>query len=450
MTRWQGDGRRADSDDRQRAAKPGRRDWDQLSVVCLVLITLPPAVLGVLIEENARPVGLLKVFAIVVLAFLPGWLYLRFVVFRAGAVWDEYVLNLHRLGMDESGYLPEPPACSVYHPEWEKGGGRQIGDCERNIYRQKFEAYYGKGASRPRKERQLQRDTLLPVFLTTAILAVGWTAVLAGDMVARDARPLPVDLLRFAFMGAYAFIIQMLIRRYFQSDLKPSAYISATVRVFTVLILVVVLHQVWNGDLPAGTETAVAFVVGFFPLVGLQALQKVAALALRVAVPSLRTDYPLSDLDGLNVWYEARLLEEGVEDMQNLVTANLVDVILHTRVPLGRLVDWVDQAQLYLHLEPVKRGVRHRDQDSSRARLRHLGIRTATDLKDAFERRAFERDDDELLEGLRWVLNDDDHRPPSVTQVVLKTLHRESNLQHVEAWKSSWRAEDRSTVPAAA
>jgi hypothetical protein len=288
------------------------------------------------------------------------------------------------------------------------------------------------------------------VFLTTAILAVGWTAVLAGDMVARDARPLPVDLLRFAFMGAYAFIIQMLIRRYFQSDLKPSAYISATVRVFTVLILVVVLHQVWNGDLPAGTETAVAFVVGFFPLVGLQALQKVAALALRVAVPSLRTDYPLSDLDGLNVWYEARLLEEGVEDMQNLVTANLVDVILHTRVPLGRLVDWVDQAQLYLHLEPVKRGVRHRDQDSSRARLRHLGIRTATDLKDAFERRAFERDDDELLEGLRWVLNDDDHRPPSVTQVILKTLHRESNLQHVEAWKSSWRAEDRSTVPAAA
>ena len=47
-----------------------------------------------------------------------------------------------------------------------------------------------------------------------------------------------------------------------------------------------------------------------------------------------------------------RLVEEGIEDMQNLATANLVDVILHTRVPVGRLVDWLDQAYLALHLPP--------------------------------------------------------------------------------------------------
>jgi len=118
-------------------------------------------------------------------------------------------------------------------------------------------------------------------------------------------------------MGAYALIIQMLVRRYFQADLKPSAYISAAVRIFTVLIVVVVLHQVWTASQVAdGTESAVAFVVGFFPLVGIQALQKVAPLGLRVVVPSLRMDYPLSDLDGLNVWYEARLLEEGIEDIR--------------------------------------------------------------------------------------------------------------------------------------
>jgi hypothetical protein len=32
----------------------------------------------------------------------------------------------------------------------------------------------------------------------------------------------------------------------------------------------------------------------------------------------------------------------------SLATANFVDVILHTRVPVGRLVDWVDQPHLYL------------------------------------------------------------------------------------------------------
>ena len=69
-------------------------------------------------------------------------------------------------------------------------------------------------------------------------------------------------------------------------------------------------------------------------------------------MPSLEADYPLSQLDGLNIWYEARLLEEGIEDMQNLVSANLVDVMLHSRVPVGRLVDWLDQAHLFLHLAP--------------------------------------------------------------------------------------------------
>jgi hypothetical protein len=71
-------------------------------------------------------------------------------------------------------------------------------------------------------------------------------------------------------------------------------------------------------------------------------------------VPSLSPPYPLNQIDGLSVWYEARLLEEGIEDMQSLATANFVDVILHTRVPVGRLVDWVDQAHLYLHMDRIE------------------------------------------------------------------------------------------------
>ena len=43
-----------------------------------------------------------------------------------------------------------------------------------------------------------------------------------------------------------------------------------------------------------------------------------------------------------------------MEDMLSLATANFVDVILHTRVPVGRLVDWVDQAHLYLHLDRLE------------------------------------------------------------------------------------------------
>ncbi len=92
-----------------------------------------------------------------------------------------------------------------------------------------------------------------------------------------------------------------------------------------------------------------------------------------------------SDLDGLNIWYEARLLEEGVEDMQNLATANLVDVMLRTRVPVERLVDWVDQAHLYLRVGKERpKDTQGNELPSDREVLRRLGIRTATDLEDAF------------------------------------------------------------------
>jgi hypothetical protein len=126
-----------------------------------------------------------------------------------------------------------------------------------------------------------------------------------------------------------------------------------------VLVTMVALHQLLGAVTPA-TEAAIAFMVGFFPVIAFQALQRAAAVTLRVFVPQLTPDYPLNQLDGLNVWYEARLVEEGIEDMQNLATANLVDIILHTRVPVGRLVDWVDQAKLYLHLDRAERGYHER------------------------------------------------------------------------------------------
>jgi hypothetical protein len=199
---------------------------------------------------------------------------------------------------------------------------------------------------------------MFPVFLATAVLAVCWVATL-WDIGSATAPASVWDILKYSFLGAYAFIVQSLIRRFFQSDLRPSAYAGVVLRIVVVLVTMVALHQLLR-PLDVATEAAVAFIVGFFPVIAFQALQRAAAAALRVVVPQLTPDYPLNQLDGLNVWYEARLVEEGIEDMQNLATANLVDVMLHTRVPVGRLIDWVDQAQLYLHLDRAERGYRER------------------------------------------------------------------------------------------
>src|SRR5262249_16277125 len=295
----------------------------------------------------------LEVFAVWSLSFLPGWLYIRFLGQRAGALWDEYVLNLHRLRWDNPRPLPKPPVNSDFYAEW-LGGGGALFEHRPNIYQQKFDAYYGKSVSRSGQSEgpPIKIEALFPVFLTTAALAVGWPAVLWRSSFT-SAPASFWDVLKFGFLGAYSFILQMLVRRFFQSDLRPAAYANALLRLIVVLILVAALYQILPHDNPR-TAAAIAFVIGFFPLAGMQAIQRFAATALRVVLPSLAPPSPLNQIDGLRWVDEARLLEEGIEDMQSLATANFVDVILHTRVPVGRLVDWVDQAHLYLHLDRLE------------------------------------------------------------------------------------------------
>jgi len=364
--------------------------------------------------------GMLKLFVLWCLAFLPGWLYIRFLRMRAKSLWNEYVLILHRLGWDRPEFLPPPPKNSEFYHRWlQRTAG--AASCEENIYRQKFEAYYGRqitdggralgdGAGRSRPARTegsdfvVRTESLFPVFLATAVFSTGWSAALWDTTFLTD--PAQVwDILKYGFLGAYAFAVSMLIRRFFQSDLRPSAYAAAVLRIVLVLLLVAVLHQV----LPASStafergQLAFAFLIGFFPLVGISFLQQLVSRLFGGIVPSLNSDYPLDQLDGFSIWYESRLLEEGVEDMQNLATMNLVDVVLHTRVPPGRLIDWIDQAFLLIHLPAATRsevkmalaGGRKAQRTgdtalapspgaAARAALRRFGIRTATDLLKAF------------------------------------------------------------------
>ncbi|SCL29447.1 hypothetical protein GA0070624_3884 [Micromonospora rhizosphaerae] len=372
-----------------------------MNVIILLAVAVAALTAGGWPAPQAWGVAALKLFVLWCLSFLPGWLYVRFLGMRAKVLWHEYVLNLHRLGWDSHRRLP------ALRPDSDAVPGGPDGRALRtdNIYRQKFESYYGRQVPRaalrdaPDEDRDdylVSSESLFPVFLATAMFAAGWAAVLWDTRFV--VAPAGVwDVLKYAFLGAYAFVTGMLLRRYFQTDLRPSAYASAVLRVILVLLVVTVVHQVVGATaaVAQSAEMAVAFVIGFFPLVGLQFLERLTSRVLRFAVPTVAPDYPLDQLDGLNLWYEARLVEEGVEDMQNLTTMNLVDVILHTRVPTGRLVDWVDQAFLLIHLEQAERREvrRERRKDgcgtahggaAARVRLRRAGIRTATDLLKVF------------------------------------------------------------------
>ena len=461
---------------RQWLTRPLQRAVTALWMNVLIAVTI--AVAAVLLywgfgTRPALPAALLSIFAIWVASFLPGWMFVRFIGQRAGALWDEYVIYLHRLRLDEPCYLPMPPPSSKYYQEWLDAGGRQQSR-KRNIYRQKFDAYYGKAVSQAVSDPdwRLPTDTLFPLFLATVVFAICWTALLWPPGLSTQPSTL-LDMLKYAFIGAYAFIVQMLIRRFFQSDLRPSAYASAVLRIIVVMITIPVVHQLYpylpgTGIGPRPSEAIIAFVVGFFPLVAMQALNRVAALGLRVFVPTLTTEYPLSQLDGLNIWYEARLIEEGIEDMQNLATANLVDVILHTKVPVGRLVDWLDQAYLYTHLDRSERS-RHEEQKNrrrarratksghdntdlaagveeihtvadvegrrlgsrTRAALNQMGIRTAIKLTETFPDGMKHIDDPRL----RYLAKNFGVHPSTILTIA-EILGREPGLNPVRSWRA--------------
>jgi hypothetical protein len=398
----------------------------------------------ILTAHDPRPawsIRALTVFAIWLLSFVPGWLYVRFLGQRADALWTEYVLNLYRLNLDDPRWLPPPPPESEYAA---RDGANEGGSERTNIYRQKFNAYYGRRISARSSESEDFRvtiETLFPVFLCTVTLATAWTATLWHPAVVMS----PVEpwaTLEYGFLGAYAFAISMLVRRFYQSDLRPSAYAAVVLRIVLVLLILAVLHQLFSisgadSNVGLGAQYITAFVVGFFPLAGLQALQRVAARVLHGVVPQLQPDYPLDQLDGLNVWYEARLIEEGVEDMQNLTTMNLVDVILHTRAPVGRLIDWIDQAFLLIHLEPVTSD-EPEAAGSTRAALRRVGVRSATDLLRAFGGQPPLSEDAMTRCGL----------DPDRIAMLLRLLADEPGLNPVWSWRGG--GPKRTPVPSAA
>jgi hypothetical protein len=424
-----------------------------LNAIILMVLAAGPLMhwrYGTPLPDREWYVLALSACAVWALSFMPGWLFVRFLDRRAGALWDEYVVHIHRLQLDSPGNLPEPPRSSWFHSAWLADGG--LGRVwMRNLYQEKFDAYYGRSVSRFGTDlnRSVKAEALFPIFLCTALLAVGWATVLYSPAAAVEQLSDPTlwTALAVAFMGSYLFFLQTLLRRYFQADLRAGAFVSGYIRTVGALVVVAVLYAVLPSQTPANLVIGIAFVVGWFPDAGLQWLNRIVARRLRSVVPTLEPAFPLNRLDGLNVWYENRLLEEGIEDLQNLLTAKTVDVLLHTRVPVARYVDWVDQALLLLHLpaEPStvdQPGYRHKTRTESakkdtdahpRHSLRNCGIRSATALIAALDTDQRKPEDIEAL--LRQL---EEKKLPRAAVLALHAIVRgDPQLNLVNNWRSA-------------
>ena len=251
----------------------------------------------------------------------------------------------------------------------------------KSLYENKVNVVYGTEESSRRRLYSVQS----PIFVATIIITVGWILTLISSM-----EGISDDFIKyftpndkpivFGFLGAYFFGLNMLFRRYARADLRPKAFSHITVRILGVIILVWVLDQI---PLIDEIILPLAFIVGIFPQIAITVIQDYLQKFITKPIFKTKEENSLEKLDGINFYQRAQLLEEGIENIENLANHDLIDLMLQTRIPLPCLVDWIDQSILHLHVVDTEK--QEGGDRLSLEILRTYGIRTATDLKRAYE-----------------------------------------------------------------
>jgi hypothetical protein len=171
---------------------------------------------------------------------------------------------------------------------------------------------------------------------------------------------------------------------------------------------------------------------------------------------------PLTELEGIDLYDRTRLAEEGVNNIEALAHADIVDLMSTTRIAAAALVDWADQAILYLrvggdagardkaakrkHSDDAARpsGVQPPDARQNLFHLRRYGIRTATDLLQAYDQAIRRGGGDHgkeqaEVDALRTALelpSKPEDAPISPIQMIIDTLPDEEWFTQIRNWRN--------------
>jgi len=426
-------------------------------MIVFVVIPLLLVLVGIIVvlPSQYQTTVVRSVFFLVVCLF-PAAMYYLFIATSKYSLLYEFLTNLDRLGLLTHRQWPLSPS-----PDVEIMRGLES-DRQRRVltYLRKFEAVYGPLPDNSLKQileatappststdphwdqivssgftTTFTQETTVPLVLATVLIALGWLITLPPWLA--KAPEWPASLIpqqtpvHFAFLGAYFFSLQLLFRRYVRWDLDASAYVAIALRIILAVIGTWVVVQAVVVLFPQQDQqtwlSVLGFAIGVFPPVVWQFVQAVIkkATGATVLLPSLQSQMPLSDLDGFTVWHEARLEEEDIENIPNMATADLVELMLNTRFSPDRIIDWVDQAILYTHLGPEQK---KNLATSPRARLRTHGIRTATSLTEAYQKSKAYGDPDTFEK----ILSGEGRSP---IRSLVDTVATNPNLELIRTWR---------------
>lgn len=149
----------------------------------------------------------------------------------------------------------------------------------------------------------------------------------------------------YAFVGVYLFNLGIMIRRLYLADLNEQVFWGAVNRLLLSLGLALVIMK---GGL-ANVGSLFYFSIGFMANIVLDWVLEKTLTLLQITRPK-QEDLPLQMVRGIDIWKENRLEEEGIENVQNLATADVVTLAVKTRFSFRTLIDWIDQSIMLTRL----------------------------------------------------------------------------------------------------
>jgi hypothetical protein len=294
-----------------------------------------------------------------------------------------------------------------------------------------------------------------PIVVATLLVSLGWTLLVIQTQSFRFDKPgdtpdrpyfeflVPTpSAATMAFLGAYFFGIYLLLRGYFQGDLRPKIYNQISARLVTVVVLAYLIQTLFlDTESPNRGIWALSFMAGVVPTTVIQQVSRLAATVVG-KLPWAKADEQgalgevfanrrkLTQLDGLDINDSTRLESEGIMDIPSLASADLVSLMINTRLPVDRLVDWMDQAVLLLLIgDPVSDAL-----DPRVSQLREIGVRTATGVLHA----TAPGGPAELSASIGAILRDGRAESRALTPEALAAMiRREPAMRRVVQWHES-------------
>ena len=209
----------------------------------------------------------------------------------------------------------------------------------------------------------------------------GYQALPLTEPALTNYETLTADVVAIAFLGAYLWSIQYLIRRISVYDLSATSFLRVTGQIILAASTAAIIRHL-VGD-SAGSEgwtvnvlLAASFLIGFFPSAGLDLLiRRVPQLRIKNLDPDAAKAYrimPVEMIDGIDSQVSFRLAERDIGDVENLATENPILLCAETPYSFFQVIDWIAQAQLAVEVGPRKfKG------------LRDIGCRTILSLEAA-------------------------------------------------------------------